>query len=152
MSQPPKVLANGLTRGLYVSHGTLEIRDFSAAKAFFCEVLGIEAYRHSPQSMFIRKDAYMTIACVQTGQASVDQGVENRWRIDVASREAVDEAYAGVTAHRERYAIDEIKAPADHDERYSFMMRDASGNWWEIEHDRQDYSALFPAAPRAGAA
>lgn len=147
MTNSPKVLRDGLTRGLYMSHGTLEIRDFSKSKAFFREVLGIEAYRHSPQSMFIRKNAYMTVACVQTEEAAVDQGYENRWGVDVDSPEDVDRSYERLLAERDRYGVQEILLPSQKDTGYSFVLRDLNGNWWEIQHPAKDLASLFDAPP-----
>ena len=146
MTNSPKVLRDGLTRGLYMSHGTLEIRDFSKSKAFFREVLGIEAYRHSPQSMFIRKNAYMTVACVQTEEASVDQGYENRWGVDVDSAEEVDRSYKRLLVERDRYGVQELLPPSRKDMGYSFALRDLNGNWWEVQHADKDPASLFDAA------
>ena len=151
MTNSPAVLHEGLTRGLYVSHGTLEIRDFSEAKKFFREVLGIEAYRHSMQSMFIRKNVYMTIACVRTEEAAVDQGIQNRWGIDVASREDVDRSYRRLLEYKDEYGIAEVIPPAQRGDFYSFIMRDANGNWWEIQHSDIDYDALFASGSNADA-
>lgn len=145
LSRP--VLRSGLTRGLYVSHGTLEIRDFSASKRFFREVLGVEAYRHSPQSMFVRKGVYMTIACVQTDQVQVDQGWQNRWGLDVGSRQDVDRAYEKIMQAKDELGIQEVRPPRDVPPFYAFSLRDPDGNWWDVQFaDPGAVDALFASS------
>lgn len=160
MTYPSKVTRPALAPGQWMSHGTLELSNFDQTRRFFTEVLGIETVRHAAGGMFATKGVYMTIACVGTPQINVNQGFDNRWGLEVGSREAVDAAYARVAAVQQDWEISELLPPAQRTPFYSFCLRDVNGNWWEIQDAGAEiYDELFrqgdctdastaPCAPR----
>jgi catechol 2,3-dioxygenase-like lactoylglutathione lyase family enzyme len=126
-----------------ISHGTLTSLDLQASRRFYEEVLGFDVIQVSPASMLARKGTDHVYVIVETGKPST-MGVFDHNGIDVATREAVDDAHATLTKIRDEYGLRRINPALDQHGAYSFYFCDHDGNWWEIVHARpRGYASLF---------
>jgi catechol 2,3-dioxygenase-like lactoylglutathione lyase family enzyme len=126
-----------------LSHGTLSSMDLQKSRRFYEEVLGLEVIQTSPVSLLLRLGTEQAYAVVETGQPS-NHGLMDHNGIDVASREAVDEAYKALTEHKAEYGIKRITKPLDQHGAYSFYVVDCDGNWWEVvDYGPRGYAPLF---------
>jgi len=94
-----------------ISHGTLTSLDLQKSRRFYEEVLGLEVIQVSTVSMLARKGTDHVYVIVETGEPST-MGMFDHNGIDVATREAVDEAHAVLTGNKSQYGLGRItKAP-----------------------------------------
>jgi catechol 2,3-dioxygenase-like lactoylglutathione lyase family enzyme len=126
-----------------ISHGTLTSLDLQKSRRFYEEVLGLEVIQVSTVSMLARKGTDHAYVIVETGEPSTMVMFDHNG-IDVATREAVDEAYAALTRIKPEYGLGRITKPLDQHGAYSFYFADCDGNWWEIVHARpRGYASLY---------
>jgi catechol 2,3-dioxygenase-like lactoylglutathione lyase family enzyme len=117
-----------------LSHGTLECYSLKASRRFYVEFLGLDCVQHGPRSMALRCGMKFHIICVEVGQKLRPVGYLNHWGVDVASKQAVDDAHAAAIAHRDTYGIGKVTDTVDQHGVYSFYFEDLDHNWWEIQH------------------
>ncbi|MBJ2260103.1 hypothetical protein B7H20_27695 [Pseudomonas aeruginosa] len=147
----PAIEAPRKEQFLGMSHGTLECHDIAAARAFRTEFLGLETLRHSAVSFVTwREDRTFYLACVETGEQTGEQGLENRWELSVASDEEVVAAHQEAERQRERWDIRAITPVSVQDGFKWFAVQDADGNWWGVTSRGTDW--FDKAFASAGAA
>jgi predicted lactoylglutathione lyase len=117
-----------------LGHGTLECADLSASRKFYEEFLGLEVVQHAITALSLRLAMRFHIVCVEVGDQVHPCNVLNHWGLDVASREAVNEAHALALAHKDQYGIRQVLDVQDMHGVYSFYMEDLDHNWWEIQY------------------
>lgn len=126
-----------------ISHGTLASVDLNASRRFYEEVLGFDVAQLSPVSMVLRKGTDHTYVVVETGEPSRMTMLDHNG-IDLASREAVDDAFAKLQAAKDEYSIKRINKVQEQHGAYSFYFQDLDGNWWEVLAGRpQGYAFVF---------
>src|SRR5688500_7855650 len=76
----------------FLSHGTLESRDFAVSRRFYEEFLGLEVMQTCPISLLIRLGGQNTIAVVYSKQPH-EMNLLNHNGLDVRTQDEVDEAY-----------------------------------------------------------
>src|SRR5208282_286343 len=92
-----------LLKTLRLGHGTLECVDLNKTRRFYEEVLGLEVLQPSPVSLMVRQDTNHVYAVVETGRVNKEMNMLNHNGLDVASPEAVDEAYELLQKVKEEY-------------------------------------------------
>lgn len=118
---------------LGMSHGTLECHNIDAARAFRTEFLGLESIKHSDVSFITwREDQSFYLACVETGDQTGEQGLENRWELSVDSDEEVVAAHQAAESQREKWGIKAITPISEQDGFKWFAVQDPDSNWWGI--------------------
>jgi catechol 2,3-dioxygenase-like lactoylglutathione lyase family enzyme len=126
-----------------ISHGTLTSLDLQESRRFYEEVLGLEVIQVSPVSMLARRGSDHVYVIVESGDPSTMIMFDHNG-LDVATREAVDNAYAVLTSKKSEYGVKRITKPLDQHGAYSFYFADRDGNWWEIVHARpRGYASLY---------
>ena len=131
-----------------ISHGTLTSLDLQKSRRFYEEVLGLEVIQVSTVSMLARKGTDHVYVIVETGEPSTMAMFDHNG-IDVATREAVDEAHAVLTGNKSQYGLGRTTKPLDQHGAYSFYFADCDGNWWEIVHARpRGYASLYDDSAR----
>ena len=127
--------ADPVVRASKLSHGTLESADLQESRRFYEEVLGLTVRQFVPVSIHIDTgDGYM-YAAVHAPKATRAMPVYYRNTLLFGAREAIDEAYDVVVRVQSEYGIQEIAPPTSSGARYSFLLRDLDGNWWELAYD-----------------
>lgn len=116
-----------------ISHGTLASIDMQQSRRFYEEVLGFEVIQLSPVSMLVRRGSDHTYVIVETGEPG-RMGVLDHNGMEVASREAVEEAHRTLHEIKDEYGIRRINKLQEQHGVYSFYFQDLDGNWWEITH------------------
>lgn len=123
-----------------MSHGTLECRTIASARAFRTEFLGLETIRHSEVSFVTwLTDPSFYLACVETGEQTGEQGIENRWEVSVQSDSEVSNAHQAAEQQRDQWAIRSITPLSEQDGYKWFALQDADGNWWGISSRGPDW-------------
>ena len=118
---------------LGMSHGTLECRTIAAARTFRTEFLGLGTIKHSDVSFVTwADDTSFYLACVETGDQTGEQGLENRWELSVRSDEEVVAAHQQAEQNRERWQIRAVTPLSEQDGFKWFAVQDADANWWGI--------------------
>jgi len=121
-----------LLKTVRLGHGTLECADLTKTRRFYEEVLGLEVLQSSPLSLMVRKDTNHVYAVVETGKVSKEMNMLNHNGLDVATPEAVDEAYELLNKVKDEYGIRKIQKPRHSHGDHTFYFCDLDGNWWEI--------------------
>lgn len=134
-----------VVRNPVLARGTLLTPDMDRLAGFCAEGLGLEAVRLGPDRMaltdrFTGKDgkAYWMLDARYTPKIDVPQTTLNHWGVTVQTREEVDEAYARITALKEKYGVRHVQKPREQHQSYSFYIADADSNWWEVEYREPD--------------
>lgn len=128
------VNGSSIVKPYALGHGTVECRDLKASRRFYEEFLGLECVRHAQPAMAVRCGMKFHVFAVEVGDDLHPTNLLNHWGIDVASREAVDQAHADALANRETYGIREVRDVVVQHGVYSFFLEDLDHNWWEIQH------------------
>ncbi len=118
----------------FLSHGTLECKDFRKSRVFYEDFLGLECVQHGPRSMCVRCGMKFHIVCLQVGDAVRPLGVNNHWGLDLASREDVAEAHNLAQQYQEKFGIRSMTDPVDVRGVFSFYIEDLDSNWWELQY------------------
>ncbi len=117
-----------------LGHGTLECKDLAASRRFYEEFLGLEVVRHALPAMAVRLGMRFHIVCVEVGEQVHPAHLLNHWGLDVATKEAVDEAYQKALDHKDTYGIRQVMPVQNMHGVYSFYMEDLDHNWWEVQY------------------
>ena len=127
----------------FISHGTLMSKNLKKSRRFYEEVLGFEVAEISPMAIWIRCGGDHVYVVVETGKDQ-EMAQLNHNGLDVASNEAVDQAYELLDSVKDDYGIKRIKKPHQQHGVYSFYFQDLDGNWWEIvSNPPGGYSSIF---------
>jgi catechol 2,3-dioxygenase-like lactoylglutathione lyase family enzyme len=114
-----------------ISHGTLASVDLQLSRKFYEEVLGLDVIQVSPVSMLVRKGTAHAYVVVETGEPSRMTMMDHNG-LDVASREAVNAAFATLNSVKDEYGVKRINKIMEQHGAYSFYFEDRDGNWWEV--------------------
>ena len=126
---------DSLIKPYCMSHGTLECADLDASRRFYEEFRGLDCVQHAITALAIRMGMRFHIVCVQVGAEQIHPcHMLNHWGLDVASREAVDDAHAKALEYQQTYGIRQVRDVQDMHGVYSFYLEDVDHNWWEIQH------------------
>ena len=117
-----------------LGHGTLECMDLAASRRFYEEFLGLECVRHALPAMSVRLGMRFHIVCVEVGDQVHPAHLLNHWGLDVATKEAVDEAHAKALEHQQAYGIRQVMPVQNMHGVYSFYLEDLDHNWWEVQY------------------
>jgi catechol 2,3-dioxygenase-like lactoylglutathione lyase family enzyme len=124
---------NSAVKPYVLSHGTLECYDLERSRRFYEEFLGLECVRHAKPALAIRCGLRFHIVCVETPEVR-PTNVLNHWGLDVASKEAVDNAHKQALALKDHYGIRQVLDIVEQHGVYSFYMEDRDHNWWEVQY------------------
>lgn len=123
-----------------MSHGTLECHKIEAARKFRIEFLGLQTIRHSDVSFVTwRDEPNFYLACVETGEQTGEQGIENRWDLTVESDADVEAAYQAAESQREEWGIRDMTHISEQDGFKWFAVQDPDGNWWGVSSRGTDW-------------
>jgi catechol 2,3-dioxygenase-like lactoylglutathione lyase family enzyme len=143
--------ANSVVKPYLLSHGTMQCYNLRESRRFYEEFLGLECVRQGKPAIFVRCGMKWHIVCVQAGNHVKPAHLHQHWGLEVASREAVDEAHRKANELKDRYKIGKIYPPSLQHGVYSFYFEDLDHNWWEILHydgfqhdDAFDFGDRFP--------
>jgi len=117
-----------------LGHGTLECANLETSRRFYEEFLGLEVVQHAITALSLRLAMRFHIVCVEVGDEVHPCNVLNHWGLDVASREAVEDAHAKAIEYKDAYGIRQVLDVQDMHGVYSFYMEDLDHNWWEIQY------------------
>lgn len=132
------------------THGTVECTDMAATRAFLTEFLGLDIIRPLPEAQYMWKGGLWSIVCVHVDGEPKDQGIENRFKISVASADEVKRAREAALAQRETYGIRQVRDLDEKDGSSSFLLQDLNNGWWEItELAQTNYDELFEKLGKA---
>jgi catechol 2,3-dioxygenase-like lactoylglutathione lyase family enzyme len=120
-----------ILRPQFMSHGTMECRDFNKSRPFYEQFLGLECVQHGRRSIAVRCGMKFHIVCLQVGDALQSLGVNTHWGLDLRSREEVEAAHRSALEHQERFGIRRVTDVVDAHGVYSFYIEDVDSNWWE---------------------
>lgn len=112
-----------------LTHGTLESRDLSIARAFYEDILGLRCVRHSAVSQLLAGRGPVGVVCVETAESAHHQGEENRWVLRAESHLDVSVLYSRA---RESAGVLELHPISEEDGISRFVMQDVDYNWWEV--------------------
>lgn len=130
---------------LGLSHGTLECSEIVATRQFFREFLGVQTLRHGPPSFVTwRGQPSFFIACVEAGDQTKPQGLENHWELAVDTEEEVLAAHAAASREGEAWGIRYVSPLGTLDGFPWFCLQDFNGNYWGIStRSREWLEAVF---------
>ena len=131
-----------------LSHGTLECKDLERSRRFYRDVLGLQAVKTGPISLWLKLGSDCFIVALALGEkAQPMPSVNWHWGLDVGSVAAVDAQYERLLRLKDEYGIGEIKQPSDMHGAYSFYFEDCDHNWWEIQYVPDGtYERIFSSA------
>ena len=126
------------------THGTVECTDMAATRAFLTDFLGLDIIRPLPDAQYMWKGGLWSIVCVHVDGEPKDQGIENRFKVSVASADEVKSAHAAAQAQREAYGIRQVHDVQQKDGATSFLLQDLNNGWWEItDLAQKNYDEMF---------
>lgn len=135
----------------FISHGTLETRDFDRARRFYEEFMGFEVVRASNMSLMIRLGGQHIYVVVPKDENGSPMSVRNHNGVDVYSEAEVDEAYRMVVRDAAQWGLHKISKPQVQHGTYSFYFWDGDDNSWEILSNPQGgYSWMFERGDQEG--
>jgi predicted lactoylglutathione lyase len=118
----------------FLSHGTMECKDFRKSRPFYEKFLGLECVQHGRRAMCVRLGMKFHVVCLQVGDSAKPLAVNNHWGLEMPSREEVDRCYKLAVAEKDNWEIGEITDPVDTHGVYSFYIQDLDSNWWEFQY------------------
>ncbi len=132
------------------THGTVECTDMAATRRFLTEFLGLDIIRPLPEAQYMWKGGLWSIVCVHVDGEPKDQGIENRFKVSVASAADVRAAHATALAERETYGIKAVRDVEEKDGHTSFLLQDLNSGWWEItDLAQKNYDEMFEKLGKA---
>jgi catechol 2,3-dioxygenase-like lactoylglutathione lyase family enzyme len=135
----------------FISHGTLEARDFDRSRRFYEDFMGFEVIRASNMSLMIRLGGEHIYVVVPKDEKGAPMSVRNHNGVDVFSDADVDEAYRLVVRDAEQWGLHKISKPMVQHGTYSFYFWDGDDNSWEILcNPKGGYSWMFERGDQQG--
>ena len=115
-----------------LSHGTLQCDDKAASDRFYQEVLGLEVVGGGRTSTYIRHPSTPWYVVVLPGRRRDYLSPVNRFTLEVASPEEVEETHRSLVSSGKRLGITELGDLQEDRNEVSFIFSDLDRNWWEI--------------------
>jgi catechol 2,3-dioxygenase-like lactoylglutathione lyase family enzyme len=135
----------------FISHGTLETRDFDRARRFFEDFMGFEVVRASNMSLMIRLGGDHVYVVVPKDEKGQPMSVRNHNGVDVYSDAEVDAAHLAVVRDAAQWGLHKISKPTVQHGTYSFYFWDGDDNSWEILCNPQGgYKWMFERGDQQG--
>lgn len=135
----------------FISHGTLESRNFDRTREYYEQFLGLDVVRASNMSLMIRLGGEHVYVVVPKDEKGSPMSVRNHNGLDVYTDAEVDEAYKLVLRDAEKWGMHKISKPAVQHGTYSFYFWDLDDNCWEIQSNpKGGYSWMYERGDQQG--
>ncbi|MFQ5902963.1 MAG: VOC family protein [Candidatus Binatia bacterium] len=115
-----------------MSHGTLQCDDKAASDCFYREVLGLQIIGGGRTSTYIRHPSTPWYIVVLPGRKRDYLSPVNRFTLEVASPEDVEDAHREFAASGKKIGITELEDTRVNGGEVSFIFSDLDCNWWEV--------------------
>ena len=114
------------------THGTLQCDNVERSRRFYVEVLGLEIAAGFNTAQYIKHPAAPWYIVVLQRSPRQYLAPVNRFTLQLASTNEVEEAYREFSANRESIGITELGKLENSPSGTNFIFSDPDKNWWEL--------------------
>ena len=114
------------------THGTLQCDNVERSRRFYVEVLGLEIAAGFNTAQYIKHPAAPWYIVVLQRSPRQYLAPVNRFTLQLASTNEVEEAYREFSANRESIGITELGKLENSASGTDFIFSDPDRNWWEL--------------------